>query len=104
MYGCAAYIETSVWSMIATGQDPALREASLEFLQQVADRRIDAHVSPVVLREVGDAPPEVAVEVLEHIERCAPQVLDVGEAVETLADASLTLVCSLGEGETTRST
>jgi hypothetical protein len=79
------YIETSVWGMVAPGQSAALRELTLEFLEQCAGRVRLPHVSAIVADEVGRAPAAVQQHVVPKLNEVNPLLLPITSAAESLA-------------------
>lgn len=81
----AVYVETSVWGMVAPGQNPALRRPTLDFLDKCERRVYVPHVSDVVFAEVRAAPPDIQEAVLGKLTRVNPVLLPMPPEVDALA-------------------
>jgi len=79
------YIETSVWSMAGPGQNPALHDATIEFLDRCARRVMLPCISAVVAEEVARAPVAVREGTLRRIAEMTPLVLPLVVEVDDLA-------------------
>jgi hypothetical protein len=79
------YLETSIWGMVPFGQNPALRQPTLEFLQKCEKRVLLPFISAIVADETRQAPSEVQPTILEQISRVSPILLPLPPQVDILA-------------------
>lgn len=79
------YIETSVWGMVAPGQNPVLQEPTIEFLEQCERGVVKAYISDVVANEIRQAPPVVQAAIEHWIARVKPVELTLSEDADRLA-------------------
>jgi hypothetical protein len=80
-----AYIETSVWGMVPAGQNRALRQPTLEFLQQCEVRTFLPCISDIVADEIRQAPEEIQERILQRLAEVNPAWLPLPPAVDALA-------------------
>lgn len=80
-----AYVETSVWGMVPPGQNPALRQPTLEFLNQCERRIFLPCISDVVANEIRQAPPQVQEPIVQRISEVNPVLLPLPPEVDVLA-------------------
>jgi hypothetical protein len=80
-----AYVETSVWGMVPPGQNPALRQPTLEFLSQCERRVFLPCISDVVANEMRQAPPGVQEPILQRLSEVNPVLLPLPPEVDLLA-------------------
>lgn len=79
------YIETSVWSMILPGQNPALHDATVEFLDRCKSRILSPCISAVVAEEIARSPDDTRRAILKCIGETAPTVLPLTADADDLA-------------------
>lgn len=79
------YIETSVWGMVAPGQNPVLQEPTVEFVEQCERGVFETYISDVVADEIRLAPSEVQEAVNKWIARVSPIVLSLDKGAKELA-------------------
>ena len=85
------YVETSVWGMVPTDQNPTLRQPTLEFLGRCAVRGFLPHISDIVSHEIRQAPHSVQDAILEQISLVKPLVLPLPPEVDVLAQRFIDL-------------
>lgn len=83
------YVETSVWGMTLENQPRALREPTLQFLQQCTSGLFAPFISTVVLQEIALAGPWAAARMARAINRLAPVALELTADSEALAESYL---------------
>lgn len=83
------YVETSVWGMTAHGQNPALREPTLEFLRRCTTGDFMAYISKIVLDEIAEAPETIQVDIARQVADVRPTVLTLSNEMDLLADRFL---------------
>ena len=79
------YIETSVWGMVAPGQNPVLQEPTVEFLEKCERGVFEAYISDVVANEVRQAPEAAQQAIQEWIDRINPVELKLSDEADALA-------------------
>ena len=79
------YIETSVWGMTAPGQNPALANPTLQFMNQCENRTFVPCISYIVILEIQDAPQDVQDAVNKQMVRINPELLAMSAEVDALA-------------------
>jgi predicted nucleic acid-binding protein len=79
------YIETSVWSMLAPGQNPTLQQPTMEFLDQCAARAHAPYISDIVADEIRQATAEVQKVLVARLDAIDPQMLPITPETEALA-------------------
>ena len=79
------YIETSVWGMVAPGQNPVLQEPTVEFLEKCECGVFEAYISDVVANEVRQAPAATQQAIEEWIARVNPVELKLSDEGDQLA-------------------
>jgi len=83
------YIETSVWGMVAPGQNLVLQEPTLELLDLCTARRLDPCISDIVALELRQAPEAVRQVTLVKLGAVDPEMLELTPASEALAERFL---------------
>jgi hypothetical protein len=83
------YLESSIWGMLAPGQNPAYQAPTRELLDQCVAGIHSPCISDVVAAEVQQAPPDVQLVVLRELERVSPILLAMPPEAETLAQRFL---------------
>ena len=79
------YVETSVWGMVPPGQNPALRQPTLEFLEKCARQVYVACISDVVANEIRQAPAETQEAILQWLSELNPVLLPLPPEADALA-------------------
>ena len=79
------YVETSVWGMVAPGQNPALRQPTLEFFRQCERGLFLPCLSEVVVTELEQAPEHVRDAVEDWLARLTLLVLPLPNEARDLA-------------------
>src|SRR4051794_38827406 len=82
----SVYIETSVWGMLPPGQNPALRQPTLEFFQLCEQRVFVPYISEIVAAEIDMAPADDRQAIQLELVKVAPILLPVPSAAVELAD------------------
>lgn len=83
------YVETSVWGMVPPDQNPALRQPTLEFLQQCERHLFLPCISDVVAEEIRQPPAEIQQPILQQLSNVKPVLLPLPAEVDELAQRFL---------------
>jgi len=71
------YLETSVWGMVPPGQNAALRQPTLEFLDRCERQLFIACISDVVANEIRQAPEKAQEAILQRMALINPVLLPI---------------------------
>ncbi len=82
------YVETSVWGAAAETDPTYFRRAAETLLGSAS--QFEFFISPVVLEEIENAPPEVNEIIALALKRAAPSVLEADFEIERLANEYVT--------------
>jgi hypothetical protein len=83
------YVETSVWGMVPPGQNPALRQPTLEFLEKCERQVYVACISDVVANEIRQAPTGIQEAILQRLSELNPVLLPIPPEADALAQRFL---------------
>jgi hypothetical protein len=84
------YLETSIWGTLAPRQPRDRKQVVHRLLKLLDGVRAACVVSDMVLAEIKKAPAEEAAKILEHMDKVAPSLHPISEAIEELAHAYIT--------------
>jgi hypothetical protein len=79
------YVETSVWGMVPPGQNAALRQPTLEFLDRCERQLFIACISDVVANEIRQAPEKAQEAILQRMALINPVILPIPPEADALA-------------------
>ncbi|AFM14015.1 type II toxin-antitoxin system VapC family toxin [Turneriella parva] len=83
------YLETSVWNFYYADDAPEKRDITRQFFENYARNQYELFISDEVLREISQANPNTQLLLRELIQKYEPQIIDLSEEVEILAQAYL---------------
>ena len=80
------YLDTSIYNFVIADDVPREREVTLKLFKEIKSGKYNVFISDVVIREINNAPEEIAVKLRNLINDIEPEELQVDENVQALAD------------------
>ncbi len=79
-------MDTSIYNFVIADDVPREREVTLKLIDEIKHGKYEVFISDVVVREINDAPDNIALKLRDVINEVSPTDIPIDEEVETLAD------------------
>ena len=79
------YLDTSVFNFIYAENDPAKKQATLSFFEEIKNNKLEIYISEVVTAEINEAPEHIKIRLLESLRKTEPILLSISPEIRSLS-------------------